>query len=175
VAFARYLAALALAAVVALVGARLVPGFAGFADPFLVVAVLVGTGGRPLVSLFAGSAAGWIADALSGGPFGLLGFTHGTVAYVVALVAQRIVVDRKGSLAGLLAASGAAQGALLAAVGALFVGPAGVPSVLELALRVVSTVALGTAWLLVSRAVVGRWRRRRRKSGNLVLPKSLLR
>jgi len=175
VAFLRFVLGLGLATVVALVGGHLVPGFAGYADPFLVVAVLAATAVGPLGALAAGSAAGWVADALGGGPFGLFGFTHGAVGYAVALVAQRIVVDRKSSLAGILAAAGAAQGALLAAVGVLLVGPAGVPSVVELAARVGSTVVLGGAWLFASRTVVGRWRKRRRKSGGIVLPKSLLR
>src|SRR5690606_24872536 len=99
VALARLLAAIAAAALVAVAGARLSPLFPLVVDPFLLVAVVVARAGRPLPAMLAGTAAGWAADALSGGPFGLHGLADGLVAYGTARAAQQLVVQRKSSLA----------------------------------------------------------------------------
>jgi len=172
----RFLLGLALAALVQSAGAALWPYFPVVADPFLVAAVVVGLSGRAERALVAGTLAGWCADALAGGPFGLHGLADGAVAYATALAAQRLVVDRRSSAAGVFAAAAAAQGALLAALGIVFRGAHETLPPLALALRVAAAPALGLAWMQASRWAASRWRRRRApKSGGVTLPKSLLR
>lgn len=172
----RFLAGLAFAALVHVAGTAIWSGFALVADPFLVAAVVVALGGRAELALVAGTLAGWTGDALTGGPFGLFGLADGAVAYATAIVAQRIVVDRRSSAAGVFAAAAAAQGALLVALGVVFRGSAEILTSLELVLRVASTAALGLAWMQAARWVTARWRRRASpKSGGVTLPKSLLR
>lgn len=172
----RFLGGLLLAALVHLAGTALWSGFPVVADPFLVTAVVVALGGRAEPALVAGTLAGWAADALAGGPFGLYGLADGAVAYATALAAQRIVVDRRSSAAGVFAAAAAAQGALLVLLGVVFRGPQETLSPLELLLRVATTAALGLTWMQARRLVAARWRRRgSRKSGGVALPKSLLR
>lgn len=172
---ARFALGLAFAALVHLVGTALWSGFPVMADPLLVAAGLAALAGRPERALLAGTAAGWLADALAGGPFGLFGFADGVVAYALALVAQRVVVDRRRSAAGLLAAAAAAQGVVLVLLGVVFRDGGESPAPAELALRIATTAALGLAWLELSRIASVRWRRRSRRSGGLALPKSLLR
>jgi len=170
----RLLAALALALAVTVAGARAVPGFPAWFDFFLVVTLSVARRGRPGQALGTGVAAGWIADALSGGPFGLHGLADSAVGYATALVAQRLVVERTSSLALVFAAGAAVQGGLLAALGRLVVPGGTAPSPLALGVRIATTAAIGVAWNVIAR----RWstrRRRRRKSGSLQVPKSLLR
>jgi cell shape-determining protein MreD len=172
----RFLAGLALAALLHAGGTALWSGFALIADPFLVAAVAVALSGRAERALVAGTLAGWTADALAGGPFGLYGLADGAVAYATALVAQRLVVDRRSSAAGVFAAAAAAQGALLVALGVVFRGPAETLTPLELVLRVAVAAALGLAWMQTARWTSARWRRRGSpKSGGVTLPKSLLR
>jgi len=176
VAAVRFLLALALAALVQSAGAALWTYFPVVADPFLIATVVVGLTGRAERALVAGTLAGWCADALAGGPFGLHGLADGAVGYATALVAQRIVVDRRSSAAGIFAAAAAAQGMLLAALGVVFRGPDETLPPLALALRVGAAAALGLAWMQTSRWAAARWRRRRSpKSGGVTLPKSLLR
>jgi rod shape-determining protein MreD len=173
--FVRFLAALAAAALLQAAGAMAATDFPRFVDPFLVVTLVVALGRRPLLALAAGTAAGWCADALAGGPFGLLGFADGATGYAAAVAAQRLVVDRRSSRAGLFAAGAAFQGALLALL-AVALRPASVaPDALALGARVLTTVLLGLVWTTLAAALGRRWRaRRRRPSGGLDLPKSLL-
>lgn len=170
----RFLLGLALAALVHLLGTALWSGFPLVGDPFLVATVVVALGGRPEAALVAGTLAGWSADALAGGPFGLHGLADAAVGYATALAAQRIVVDRRSSAAGVFAAAAAAQGALLVALGALFRGAGELLGPLELLLRVGTTALLGLGWMQLGRAVAARWRRRGGRPG-LVAPRSSLR
>ncbi|HEX9798553.1 MAG TPA: rod shape-determining protein MreD [Thermoanaerobaculia bacterium] len=165
----------ALAALVQLVGTALWSGFPAVADPFLVAVVIAALAGRPERALVAGTLAGWTADVLSGGPFGLYGFADAAVAYAAALAAQRIVVDRRATAAALLAAAAVAQGALLVALGFVFRGGGEAVAPLTLLARVGSTAALGLAWLALARGVAARWRRRGRSTGGGAPPRSLLR
>jgi len=164
----RFVLGLLLAAAVASGGAIVWGRFGAFVDPFLVVAVLAARYGKPERALVAGTVAGWAADALSGGPFGLLGFADAAVAYAGGLAARRLALDRPDSLAGLFAASAAAQGVLLALLGVVFRDFVGLPGAVEILGRVVSTSILGLGWLLVSRIAVRRWTRwRGRPRGGL--------
>ena len=173
--FLKFFGGLALAALVHVAATRLEPAWPVFVDLFLVVTVIVARGGRPIEALLAGIAAGWSADALAGGPIGLNGFADSAVGYLAALVAQRLVVHRRSSLAGLFAAAAAAQGAILALLGLLFLAGRELPGPASVALRAATSALAGLLWTQLSNVAIGRWRRRRgRPSGAPDLPKSLL-
>lgn len=166
---ARFAAALAVAALIAVAGARVSPLFPLAVDPFLLVAVVVARSGRPLPAMFGGTAAGWAADALSGGPFGLFGLADGVIAYGTARAAQQLVVQRRSSLAAVFGAAAAAQGAIVALLGLVFTPGRELPSPLWLAIKVATTAALGLAWTGIAAAVGRRLAARRRPSGTLTV------
>ena len=172
----RFFFGLLLAAALHAVGTRVVPGFPRAVDLFLVTTVVVARHGRPEGGLFAGLAAGYAADALSGGPFGLNGFADAAVGYGAAFAARNLVVARPGSIAALFALGAAAQGALLYLVAALVVAGPARPDLFWLAVKVASSALAGLAWIRLSAAVERRLPGgRARPSGAIETPKSLLR
>lgn len=172
----RFVVGLLLAAALHAVGTRVVPGFPRGFDLFLVTTVVVARHGRPEGGLFAGLAAGYAADALSGGPFGLNGFADAAVGYGAAVAARNLVVARPGSIAALFALSAAAQGALLWLVAALVVAGPSRPDLFWLALKIASSALVGLAWIRLVEAVERRLPgRRARPSGAVDTSKSLLR
>lgn len=173
--FVRFAAGLALAALVHLAATRLWPGWPVAVDLFLVVTVIVARAGRPLEALLAGIVAGWTADALAGGPLGINGFADSAVGYLAALAAQRLVVHRKSSLAGVFAAAAAAQGVILALLGLLFLSGRELPGPEIVALRAATSALAGLVWTNLAGAVGRRFRRKRGPPGGAPdLPKSLL-
>jgi rod shape-determining protein MreD len=171
VAFFRFFAGLLFAVALQAAGTRLLPGLPQWVDLFLVVTVVAARHGHPEGGLFAGLAAGWAADALSGGPFGLFGFANSAVGYGAAYAAKNLVVARTGSIAALFALASAAQSILvvLLALSGL-AGPA-LPSPVALAVKVASSALLGLGWIRLERALAGRLRRRRgRPSDAIQLP-----
>jgi len=147
---ARFLAGLAAAALVHVVGTHLTPWFPLAVDLFLLVTILEARHGRPVGGMLAGLAAGLAADGLSGGPYGLFGFADTAVGYGIARAAQQLVVQRTTSLAAIFAAGAAAQQAILAALSLVF-RPDGELAGFEWLLAKVATTAL--AGLLWTRAV----------------------
>lgn len=172
----RFVLGLLLAAALHAVGTRIAPGFPRAVDLFLVTTVVVARHGRPEGGLFAGLAAGYAADALSGGPFGLNGFADAAVGYGAALAARNLVVARPGSIAALFALGAAAQGALLYLVTAFVVtGPAR-PDLFWLVVRIGSATLAGLSWIRLLAVVEGRLPGRRAgPSGAVETSKSLLR
>jgi rod shape-determining protein MreD len=121
---ARFVLGLVLAVVVHFVGARLLPDFPRAVDVFLVVIVLYGLSGDSLTALLAGLAVGLIEDTLTGGLYGLYGFTDTIIGYGTARLAQRLVIQRATgvfAVAGL--ASLAQQGLVVGLAWLLFPGP----------------------------------------------------
>ncbi|KAB2961789.1 MAG: rod shape-determining protein MreD [Thermoanaerobaculia bacterium] len=169
----RFLLALAAVALLHFLGTGMWARFPLAVDLFLVLAVMVGREGRPLPAMFAGMFAGWAADALSGGPFGLHGLADCAVAFGTALVAQQLVVQRRSSLAAIFAAAAAVQGLLLTLLAWVFLPGQESPSPVWLAVRAGSTALLGLAWTALAGAFGRRVsaRRRRRASGTLNLPR----
>ena len=172
----RFLAGLALAALATAAGTRLLPGFPSACDLFLVATVAAARHGRLERALVAGSLAGWAADALAGTPFGLFGFTDAAIGYLTALAARRLVVERPGSLVGLFAAAGFAQGIVLVLLG-LFVVPEVVelPGPVAIVLRTATTALLGPAWIRFAAAAGARVRKLlKRPPAGLRPPSSLV-
>ncbi|HSM12873.1 MAG TPA: rod shape-determining protein MreD [Thermoanaerobaculia bacterium] len=165
--------ALALAAVAALqfAGTRLVPAFPLAVDLFLLLTVLVARAGRPVDAMLTGLAAGWTADALTVGPFGIHGLADTVVGYATARVAQQLVVQRKSSQALVFAAAAAVHAGLLVLLGLAFDPTRELPSLAWLPVKAAATALLGLAWTGFAETVRLRWsrRRRRRPSGTVDL------
>jgi len=163
--------ALALAAATALhfAGTRLFSAFPLAADLFLVLTVLVARSGRPVDAMFAGLAAGWTADALTVGPFGIHGLVDTVVGFATARVAQQLVVQRKSSQALVFAAAAAVHSGLLALLGLAFDPARELPSLVWLPVKAATTALLGLAWSGLAETGRARWtrRRRRRRSGTV--------
>lgn len=168
--FLRFVLALVAAALAHFVGARAVSYFPLAVDLFLLVTVLYARNGRPVPAMFAGLAAGWAADALSGGPFGLHGLANTVVGYGTARAAQQLVVQRKSSLLFVFAAAAAAHSALLAGLALIFQPGLGLTSLVWLPVKVASTALLGLAFTQLAAATGRRWSaRKRRPTGTLTL------
>ncbi len=169
---ARFLAALAAAALLHFLGTRIWGSFPRACDLFLLVAALEARHGQPVVGMFAGLAAGLLADGISGGPYGLHGFADTVVGYGIARAAQQLVVQRTSGLAALFAAAAAAQQAILALLAFVFRDRVELPDPLWLPLQVASAAALGLLWTRAAAALAHRFRFwRRSRTGKLQLPR----
>lgn len=82
------------------------PPIAPAVDLFLVVTLLSAIRGGEIEGMLVGLVAGIFADAITGGPFGLHGFTLTLTGYLVGLAADR-VAEMTELAAGVLAAAGA--------------------------------------------------------------------
>lgn len=162
---ARFLGGLLLAAALQAAGTRLVPGLPQWVDLLLVVTVVAARHGHPEGGLFAGLAAGWAADALSGGPFALFGFANAAVGYAAATAARNLVVARPGSIAALFALASAAQSILVALLALIGLAGPSLPAPLPLLVKVATSALLGLVWLRLRAQVAARFRRRRGRSG----------
>lgn len=105
---------------------KLAPQFAPGVDLFLVATLLASIRGGQVEGMLVGLAAGTIADAVSGGPFGLHGFALTLSGYLVGLAADR-VAEMTELAAGLLALIGAMVERLLL-VGLLYLFVADLPA-----------------------------------------------
>ncbi|HEX5758399.1 MAG TPA: rod shape-determining protein MreD [Thermoanaerobaculia bacterium] len=150
----RFFAALGVALLVHLVGARLWAGFPGYVDLFLVVVVLHALDGESLPAMFAGLAAGLLHDALSGGLYGLYGFADTLVGYGTARVAQRLVIQRSTGVFGVAAFAAAVQQAVLVLLAFMLHGAPALPPPAAVAIR----AALCGAVAMASYLLMGHWR-----------------
>ena len=158
----RFVLALAAAALIHLAAVRMIPAFPQIVDLFLLVVVLHARDGEAVVGMFAGMAAGLVADGLSGAPYGLHGVANTLVGYIVAVVAQRLVIQRTSGLVLVFALAGALQQAILAALAFAMLPGAELPAPTWLAVKALSTGLLGLAWT-AARRTLGLWRGARRE------------
>lgn len=140
-----FLAALLAAGLCHGLASRLLPWFPMTFDIFIFIAVYNSLGQSPIASAAGGSAAGLVADALSGGYFGLFGFANTLAAWGAAQVQQRIVLQQPLSVGLLMSAATVVQMITLAALRSfLLMGSAG-PSLQIMLLRVLTSGILGAA------------------------------
>lgn len=171
-AIVRFLIGLLVATALQAAGTRLVPGLPQWVDLFLVVTVVAARHGHPEGGLFAGLAAGWAADALSGGPFALFGFANAAVGYAAATAARNLVVARPGSIAALFALASAAQSVLVLLLALAGLAGPSLPAPLPLLAKVATSALLGVAWIRLRSTFAARFsRRRNRPSGSVEMPK----
>lgn len=162
---ARFGAGVIVALTVFVAGVRWVPHFSAAFDPFLVLTVFHAVTGGTLGGLLGGVAAGWMADALTGGPYGLFGLVNGLLGHLASFTAQRLVVTRAPGIMLLFATAAAVQQALLSGILLWLVPGSEVPPY-SWALVKVATTGLAGAMLFTLRHRLGSrvdtWRRSRR-------------
>lgn len=152
----RFAIALVVALVVHLAGLKLWPAFSLAINPFVVVLALYALRSGTLVGLAVGVVVGLVEDSLSGGLFGLHGCADTVVGFVLATVAQRVVIDRTpGVFLAATAASSAQQGILIALQLLLFPDPE-VPDLVWVVVQALACGLLTAAWY----SGLGQWRTR---------------
>ena len=152
-----FFAGLAAAVVVHFAGVRLIGNFSSFIDVFLIVALFNALGGSPLAGLLGGLVTGWFADVMTGGLYGAYGFCNTLVGYGAAVAAQRLVIQKPGSVFLLFSLAAAVQQLLLVALAQLLQPGAARPQPVWLVVLFMTVGAIGMA----GRALRGqslRWR-----------------
>ncbi len=162
----RFLLGLACATLVQVAGLRLVSSFSLAIDPFLILVVYHSLDSTPAWSSIGGSTAGLAQDALSGGLYGLHGFSDTAVAYVSSRLQQRLVIQQPSQVGLLFAVAAALQLAILATLQFLLVSSAELPDLGTMMARMVSSGVIGATLFVVAgktREWNQRWRARRRR------------
>ncbi|HEV3456129.1 MAG TPA: hypothetical protein VHG32_06190 [Thermoanaerobaculia bacterium] len=170
---AKLLASLAAAVLVHFAGTRLLPTFPQRVDVFLVVVALSALEGSSLPALLFGLLAGLVQDTLSSGPFGLFGFADTAVAYGMARLAQRLVIQRATGVFAVVSFASLLQQVILAALAFLLLPNPSLPDPLGMLGQALKAVACGILGMLVY-GLAGRFRlavevRRRGRMGRLRL------
>lgn len=160
----RLVVALAVAVAVHTAVSHLLPWFPSGIDLFIIVALLSSLGRSPAWSAVTGSICGLVADAMSGGYFGLYGFANTLAVWGSAQTQQRIVLQQPLSVGLLMTGATAVQMAVLALLHAFLLAGSEIPSPQTMLLRMATSGILGAA-LFVSGRRLARfekaWRERR--------------
>ena len=147
----RFAAALVVATLLHVAGARLFPDFSSAIDLFLLIVVFNALDGNTLAGMLGGLAAGLVTDALTGGPFGIHGLADTIIGYGTAYAVQRLVIQRVTGVFQLFALAAATQQALLMGVSLLLLPSPEAPRILWLMVRIVSTGLLGSVLYLADK------------------------
>ena len=164
--FAGYVLALVLAALVHVVLLRFLPGIARFVDPFLVLVVLFALEAKPLGGMFAGAAAGWAKDALTGSLYGLHGVVLTIIGFVVARVARTVTTNQPAVIGLLLAIGALVESALLLVLLWLLSVDAPAPDPVVVGVRAGVTALVGLSVVLFAGRSLRRfelWKRIRKR------------
>jgi len=140
----RFAAALVLATLLHVAGIHLFSFFSSTVDLFLIIIVLNALDGDSLAGMLGGMAAGLVADALSGGLFGLHGLAGTIVGYGTAFAVQRLVIQRAPGVFLLFALAAAAQQVVLMAISLLMVSRPEAPGIVWPGVKAAATGVLGT-------------------------------
>ncbi len=99
----------------------LLPSYARFLDPFLVVVVSCALSGGEVHGMLAAAAAGWVQDAHFGGRvIGLAGLSKVMVAFLVGVAGARFQLSEAGPRALVLAGATLLDALLLSGLASLF-------------------------------------------------------
>ena len=112
----RFAAALLVVTATHLLGVGLWSGFSLAFDLFLVLAIFNALDGDTFAGLAGGLVAGLVADAVTGGLYGLHGLADTMVGYGTAFATQRLVVQRPSSVFLVFTLAAALQQLVLATV-----------------------------------------------------------
>jgi len=140
----RFAAALVVATLLHVAGIHLFAFFSSAVDLFLIIIVLNALDGDSLAGMLGGTAAGLVADGLSGGLFGLHGLAGTIVGYGTAFAVQRLVIQRAPGVFLLFALAAAAQQVVLMGLSLLMVSRPEAPGIVWPAVKVATTGVLGT-------------------------------
>ena len=162
----RLVVALAIALGIHTAASRVFPWFPSSVDLFIVVALFSSLGRSPAWSAVVGSVCGLVADAMSGGYFGLYGFANTLAAWGSAQTQQRIVLQQPLSVGLLMTGATAVQMTVLALLHAFLLTGSEVPSPQTMLLRMATSGILGAALFVASRRWIRfeqAWRERRNR------------
>lgn len=151
----KFLLGIALAALVHFVGMSFFPWFGRVLDVFLVVVALHGLRGNSLAGLLVGLFVGLLHDSLTSGPFGLFGFADTIVGYVMARVAQRLVIQRATGVLAVVSFAAVLQQAITVGLATLLLPAPELPNPLWAAIRAGACGVLGMAIYVAT----SHWRR----------------
>jgi len=171
---AKLFAALAFAVLLHLLGTRLVPSLPLRLDVFLVIVALQALDGSSLTAVLFGLLVGLLQDTLTSGPFGLFGFADTAVAYGMARLAQRLVIQRATGVFTVVSFASLLQQVLVAALAFLLLPNPSLPDPLGMLEQAAAkAVACGILGMVVY-GLAGRFRlafeaRRRGRMGRLRL------
>ncbi len=160
----RFFLALAAAVAVHFVAAQVSDGAPRVLDPFLLVVICYGLTGDLFVGLGAGLLVGLMADAVTGGLYGLHGFADTIVGYGTAYAAQRLVIRRPPGVFLMFALAAAAQQAILVGLVVLLLADPALPEVTSTLMKVAVTGGIGMVLVVIGRGSSQRmeaWRRTR--------------
>jgi len=124
----KLVAALVLAVLLHLVGTRLMPSLPLRLDVFLVIVALQALEGVTLSAVLFGLLVGLLQDTLTSGPFGLFGFADTAVAYGMARLAQRLVIQRASGVFAVVCFASLSQQVILAALAFLLLPNPSLPA-----------------------------------------------
>ena len=171
---AKLFAALVLAVLLHLLGTRLLPSLPLRLDVFLVIVALQALEGVTLPAVLFGLLVGLVQDTLTSGPFGLFCFADTAVAYGMARLAQRLVIQRASGVFAVVCFASLSQQVILAALAFLLLPNPSLPQpAAMLGQAAAKAVACGVLGMLLY-AAAGRFRsavetRRRGRMGRLRL------
>jgi rod shape-determining protein MreD len=136
-------------------GAHLTPVFPLVFDLPLLPVLLVAIQGELLAALLLGAAAGLATDAIAGGSFGLHGFASTLTAYLLALLARRILLSTGPTVTLAVTLGAALKQATLAGLGVFLFAVPEAPAPLWAAASVVSSALLAVLLHLLQRRLLG--------------------
>lgn len=169
---AKRIAGLVLAVLAHFLGTRLLPTFPQRVDVFLVVVVLSALDGLTLPAMLLGLLTGQLQDTLAGGNFGLFGFADTAVAFGMARLAQRLVIQRATGVFAVVSFASLLQQVIVAALAFLLLPNPSLPEPLALlaqdAIKAASCGLLGMViYVAIRRFRLAAEARRRGRMGRL--------
>ena len=161
----KFVAGLLAAVMLHYLGVAVTGGSSLLIDLFLVVTVFNALDGDLVAGMSGGLVAGLVADALSGGLYGLHGFADTIIGYGAAFAAQRLVIQRPTAVFLLFMAAAAAQLILIMGLLVILAQDPPLPGFVSVAARVLTTGVAGVVGFVghkrLSRARE-KWKRSRR-------------
>lgn len=164
--FARFVLGLFLATGLQALGFHFSPWFLLTFDLFLILALTTSLDHGPVGSMLSGSVAGLVQDALTGGLFGLHGFSYTLVTWIASRIRQRVMIREYHQVGLLFALCAALHQTLLVALQFLMLPGQPLPGPGVLILRMLTTALLGTLIYVFARRSltrVGDWRDKRNR------------
>jgi len=162
----RFILALAVCTLIQTAGLQITPLFARVVDVFLVLVLVWALPSSPLQAMLYGLVAGWTTDALAGLPFGTFGIADTLTAFTVAMVAQRLVIERGISRFGIFTAAALVQIGTLTLLARVFAAATDMPGLGWVALKAVTTGLLAALAVGLGGGIRRRWARARRDRGS---------
>ena len=161
----RFFLALVAALVFHLILAGTEPAVSRVVDPFLWVIVFQAMRGDLVSAMLAGAVVGLTQDAVTGGLYGLYGFSGTVVGYVLARSARILTLQKPYYVVLFFAAAVLLQQIVLQLLAVTLLQRGEITALAELVLKVAVAGLLGTAVVATVDRVAGRyvaWRRGRR-------------